>query len=56
MRELYHETFAFKFHWLNDQGTPTSTFRKRGSFDGEVLTLEKTEIPAVAIMQSRPKC
>jgi hypothetical protein len=48
-----HDHFlAFKFHWLNDQGQATSVFRKKGNFDGELLTLEQTEIPVAAIVHS----
>lgn len=42
----------FKFHWLNDKGQPTSVFSKKGSFDGEMLKLEETELPAVVIANS----
>ena len=44
--------FEFKFHWLNEQGSQTTMFAKKGSFDGDTLILEKTEIPAVAIANS----
>ncbi len=52
MRDLSHEPLTFKFHWINEQGAATSTFRKAGRFDGEILTLEKAEIAAAAIVQS----
>jgi Tetratricopeptide repeat len=41
---------AFKFHWLNDKGQATSMFRKKGNFDGEILTLENTEVPVATIL------
>lgn len=42
----------FKFHWLNEKGQQTSVFAKKGEFDGELLTLEKTTLPAAVIVQS----
>lgn len=52
MQATRQEPFAFKFHWINEQGNVAGMFRKRGRFDGETLILEKTEIPAAAIVQS----
>lgn len=42
----------FKFHWLDEKGNATAVFRKKGSFDGETLLLEETEIPASGIIGS----
>ncbi|MDZ7617185.1 MAG: tetratricopeptide repeat protein [Patescibacteria group bacterium] len=52
MQGACQDPFAFKFHWINEQGNAAGMFRKLGRFDGETLTLEKTEIPAAAIVQS----
>lgn len=49
---MHDEPFAFKFHWLNEQGAATTMFRKAGSFDGETLTLDDVELPAAVIVQS----
>ena len=46
------ELMEFKFHWLNDNGQATSVFRKKGSFDGDILILEEEEIPAEVIIDS----
>lgn len=43
---------AFKFLWLNDQGQQTTLFRKKGNFDGEILTLESTELPVESIIHA----
>jgi hypothetical protein len=43
---------AFRFHWLNQEGQPTSMFSKKGSFDGQTLLLEKANIPVAAIVES----
>ncbi len=42
----------FKFHWLNENGQPTSMMRKKGRFEGETLTLEQSDIPVVVIVES----
>ncbi len=52
MNDLTQQTLAFKFHWLNDQGQPTSMMRKKGHFEGETVTLEEAEIPAAVIVES----
>jgi tetratricopeptide (TPR) repeat protein len=43
------ETIRFKFQWVNQDGNVTGLWRKRGSFDGEILVLDKASIPAGAI-------
>ena len=42
----------FKFHWLNEQGYPTTTFRKKGSLDGEILILEDVQLPVAVILET----
>jgi len=39
----------FKFQWLDDNGQPSGMFRKKGTFDGRVLKLDKIEVPANVI-------
>jgi len=46
------ELFEFKFHWLSEEGQATTMFARKGSFDGEFLILEETEIPVGIILQS----
>ncbi|MFH5804446.1 hypothetical protein [Alienimonas sp. DA493] len=41
----------FKFHFLNDQGQPAGMFRKKGSWDGETLTLDDLTLPAAALLE-----
>lgn len=55
MNDLSLEPLAFKFHWLGAGGQPTSMFRKKGGFDGEVLTLEDVHVPAAVILQVEPR-
>lgn len=47
------EPYRFKFHWLDENGNQKGMFRKKGQLDGEVLTLEETEIPIPAILQAQ---
>ena len=42
----------FKFKWINEQGQETGFLSKKGHFDGETITLEKTEIPVVVIVRT----
>lgn len=43
----------FKFRWLDEEGNAVGFFRKSGSFDGEMLQLDDTQIPADAILDLR---
>ena len=52
MIDTIERQFDFKFHWLSEQGHQTTMFSKKGSFDGEMLVLEETEIPASIIVES----
>ncbi|NNJ24215.1 tetratricopeptide repeat protein [Alienimonas chondri] len=51
------EPLRFKFQFLNEQGQPTGIFRKKGSWDGETLTLDDLVLPAPALLdvQAREK-
>jgi hypothetical protein len=50
VRVTTESPLEFKFHWLNDKGQPTGVFRKKGRFDGEVLTLDDVQVPAVVLL------
>ncbi len=52
MNDDFEKVHEFKFHWLNQNGQPTSMFRKKGNIEGETITLEKSEIPIAAIFQT----
>lgn len=41
---------TFKFLWLNEKGQQAGMLRKRGSFDGQQLTLDESEIPVESIL------
>ena len=43
----------FKYRWLDEEGNAVGFFRKSGSFDGDVLQLDDTRIPADAILDLR---
>lgn len=47
------EPYAFKFHWLDENGNQSGFFRQKGQFHEGVLTLEDKELPAAAILQSQ---
>ncbi len=51
------EPLRFKFQYLDENGQPTGLFRKKGAWDGETLTLDDAELPAVALLdvQAREK-
>jgi tetratricopeptide (TPR) repeat protein len=51
MSHLTDDPLQFKFQWIDDNGNATGFFRKRGSFDGEMLLLDDVEIPAGVITQ-----
>ncbi len=40
----------FKFKWIDADGDEEGFLRKKGSFDGDILKLDDTEIPAEAII------
>lgn len=42
------EAMEFKFKWVDDEGQETGFFSKKGSFDGQNLHLDDTEIPVAA--------
>lgn len=43
------ETVSFKFHFVDDNGNKQGFLAKKGSFDGEVLSLDGSDIPVAAI-------
>lgn len=53
MYDLSEGPFQFKFYWLDEKSwMPTTTFRKRGQFDGEILKLDQVNIYVNAITDS----
>ena len=40
----------FKFQWIDEKGNATGMFRKKGTYDGSVLVLDKAEIPVAVIV------
>ena len=46
------ETLSFKFKWLDAEGNMQGFLSKKGSFDGETLTLDDVELPAALLVAS----
>lgn len=49
------EEIRFKFKHVSQNGTEQTLFSKKGSFDGETLTLDETQIPIVAILRAQSR-
>jgi hypothetical protein len=47
------EPIRFKFKHVNNKGEETGLLSKKGSFDGETLILDKTQIPILAVVRAR---
>jgi len=45
------ETLKFKFKWLNPQGQETGFLRKHGELRGDVLVLDKAELPVAGLAE-----
>ena len=43
---------TFKFKWVDAEGRDIGVFSKRGSFDGEWLVLDDSEVPGDSILQA----
>lgn len=51
MTATAEQPLQFKFYWLDENGNQTGVLRKKGRFDGQMLQLDESEIPAVLLSE-----